>query len=92
MGGTNAAKQPVIGDRDRVAADSLTKKNAKRTGIPVPRFVSPMKATAVTELPKGDEWIYEVKWDGYRALALKHDDDVRLLSLKQKDLTYGKGA
>jgi hypothetical protein len=29
-----------------------------------------MKATAVTQLPEGDEWIYEVKWDGYRALAL----------------------
>ena len=46
-----------------------------------------MKATAVTELPEGDEWIYEIKWDGYRALALKHGDDVRLLSLKEKNLT-----
>jgi bifunctional non-homologous end joining protein LigD len=41
----------------------------------------------VAELPKGDEWIYEVKWDGYRALGLKHGGDVRLLSLKEKDLT-----
>jgi bifunctional non-homologous end joining protein LigD len=46
-----------------------------------------MKATAVTQLPEGDDWLYEVKWDGYRVLALKHDDDVRLLSLKEKDLT-----
>jgi bifunctional non-homologous end joining protein LigD len=52
-----------------------------------PRFVRPMKATAVTELPKEGDWIYEVKWDGYRALALKHGDDVRLLSLKEKNLT-----
>jgi bifunctional non-homologous end joining protein LigD len=52
-----------------------------------PEFIKPMKATAVTELPKGDEWIYEVKWDGYRVLALKHGDDVRLLSLKEKNLT-----
>jgi len=52
-----------------------------------PRFVKPMKATAVSELPEGDEWIYEVKWDGYRALALKHGNDVRLLSLKEKNLT-----
>jgi bifunctional non-homologous end joining protein LigD len=51
-----------------------------------PHFIPPMKATAVTQLPKGDEWIYEVKWDGYRALALKNGDDVRLLSLKEKDL------
>jgi bifunctional non-homologous end joining protein LigD len=46
-----------------------------------------MKATAVTKLPEGDEWIYEIKWDGYRALAVKHVDSVRLLSLKEKSLT-----
>jgi bifunctional non-homologous end joining protein LigD len=31
--------------------------------------------------------LYEVKWDGYRALAAKHGDSVRLLSLKNKNLT-----
>lgn len=51
------------------------------------RFVPPMKATAVDRLPEGEEWIYEVKWDGYRALALKDGDNVRLLSLKEKNLT-----
>jgi bifunctional non-homologous end joining protein LigD len=59
----------------------------KRHPVPAPQFVRPMKATAVTQLPEGDEWIYEVKWDGYRALALKHGDSVRLLSLKDKNLT-----
>ncbi len=52
-----------------------------------PRFVRPMKATAVTELPEAGDWIYEIKWDGYRALGMKHGDDVRLLSLKEKNLT-----
>ena len=52
-----------------------------------PQFIQPMKATAVTDLPEGDDWIYEVKWDGYRALALKDGNDVRLLSLKGKSLT-----
>src|SRR5205823_10355471 len=42
---------------------------------------------AITELPAGDEWIYEVKWDGYRALALKAGDTVKLMSLKEKNLT-----
>jgi bifunctional non-homologous end joining protein LigD len=46
-----------------------------------------MKATAVTELPAEDDWIYEIKWDGYRALGMKQGDDVRLLSLKEKNLT-----
>jgi bifunctional non-homologous end joining protein LigD len=52
-----------------------------------PKFVKPMKATAVTELPEEGDWIYEIKWDGYRALTLKHGDGVRLLSLKEKNLT-----
>ena len=46
-----------------------------------------MKATAVTELPEGKDWIYEVKWDGYRVVASKAGQNVTLLSLKEKDLT-----
>src|SRR3954452_23503381 len=58
-----------------------------RKGKP-PAFVRPMKATAVTKFPEdGEGWIYEIKWDGYRALGLKHEDSVRLLSLKEKNLT-----
>jgi bifunctional non-homologous end joining protein LigD len=61
--------------------------HARGDSSSAPRFVRPMKATAVSELPAGAEWIYEVKWDGYRALGSKHNDDVRLLSLKDKNLT-----
>jgi bifunctional non-homologous end joining protein LigD len=46
-----------------------------------------MLATAATDLPVGPEWSYEVKWDGYRALALKDGATVRLISRNQKDLT-----
>jgi ATP-dependent DNA ligase len=37
-----------------------------------PRFIHPMAARVVDELPEGDGWIYEVKFDGYRALLIKH--------------------
>jgi len=50
-------------------------------------FIEPMAATQVAELPRGPEWSYEVKLDGYRSLALKDGDRVRLLSRKNKDLT-----
>ena len=50
-------------------------------------FVEPMAATPVAELPRGPEWSYEIKFDGYRVLALKDGDRVRLLSRKNKDLT-----
>jgi bifunctional non-homologous end joining protein LigD len=57
-----------------------------RRSVGAPDFVPPMRALLVNKLPVGPEWMYEVKWDGYRALAAKHGDNVRLLSLKNKDL------
>lgn len=51
------------------------------------RFVEPMAAQLVDALPTGDEWLYEAKFDGYRALALKDGAKIRLLSRKGNDLT-----
>jgi bifunctional non-homologous end joining protein LigD len=46
-------------------------------------FIEPMLAQRVPELPPGD-WIYEVKFDGYRALAPKAGSEVQLLSRNRK--------
>ena len=34
--------------------------------LPLPRSYAPMEALLVDELPTGDEWQYEPKWDGTR--------------------------
>jgi bifunctional non-homologous end joining protein LigD len=52
-----------------------------------PQFIPPMAARLVKELPVGAEWLYEVKWDGYRVEAIKSGDNVRLISRNAKDLT-----
>jgi len=52
-----------------------------------PRFIDPMAATLVSALPEGDEWLYEPKFDGYRAIVLKDGAAVRILSRKGNDLT-----
>src|SRR5260370_31640629 len=44
-----------------------------------------MKAKLVPAMPSGD-WIYEIKFDGYRALALRGGSETRILSRNQKDL------
>jgi ATP-dependent DNA ligase len=41
-------------------------------------FIEPMKALTVQALPVG-RWIYEVKFDGYRALGFKNGKETRLV-------------
>lgn len=52
-----------------------------------PPKVSPMLATA-GELPVGDGWVYEVKWDGIRVLAIVGDGGVQLLTRTGNDITH----
>ena len=49
------------------------------------QFISAMKATLREEPPEEGEWSYELKFDGFRALALKNGDSVQLFSLNAKD-------
>jgi bifunctional non-homologous end joining protein LigD len=53
----------------------------------MPREVHPMLATLVEEPFDDPQWIYEVKWDGYRAVAYIRDGKATLVSRNQNDLT-----
>jgi bifunctional non-homologous end joining protein LigD len=50
------------------------------------RFVEPMKAKLVEKPPATGDWIYELKFDGIRLIAVKTDKKVSLLSRNQNEL------
>jgi bifunctional non-homologous end joining protein LigD len=54
---------------------------------PMPLTIHPMLAESVDEPFDGGEWLFEIKWDGYRAVAFIADGKVRLVSRNQNDLT-----
>jgi bifunctional non-homologous end joining protein LigD len=74
---------------DRVGESSATKttKRAKTKRVKpaaLPEFIEPMQAKLVAAPPDG-EWLYEIKFDGFRALALRGGSQARLLSRNEKD-------
>jgi DNA ligase D-like protein (predicted ligase) len=46
-----------------------------------------MECLPVARIPEGEDWIYELKLDGYRAQAIRDSKGVRVLSRNGKDLT-----
>jgi ATP-dependent DNA ligase len=54
--------------------------------LPVTPPVLPMLAKRVGELPEGDGWIFEPKWDGFRALVFRDGDEILLQSRDEKSL------
>ena len=47
-----------------------------------------MLATSIEKPFDGSEWLFEIKWDGYRAVAFIENGKVRLVSRNQNDLTH----
>ncbi len=55
--------------------------------LPIRFPYPPMEAHIAEEIPKGDEWQYEPKWDGFRCLAFRDGEEVELQSKAGRPLT-----
>ncbi|HWY20649.1 MAG TPA: non-homologous end-joining DNA ligase [Candidatus Acidoferrum sp.] len=53
----------------------------------MPTAIHPMLATTVDEPFDSPDWLFEIKWDGYRAVAFIENGKVRLVSRNQNELT-----
>jgi bifunctional non-homologous end joining protein LigD len=63
-------------------------KRARRAAkAELPQFIAPQLATLASQPPKGGDWIYEVKHDGYRVLARFSNKELRLFTRSGKDWT-----
>ncbi|RKR85205.1 bifunctional non-homologous end joining protein LigD [Mucilaginibacter gracilis] len=70
-------------DKTEVVDITALLKKGKKGAIP--KGVKPMLATLVDEPFDDPDWLYEVKWDGYRALAFVNKGEVELVSRNNKD-------
>jgi bifunctional non-homologous end joining protein LigD len=62
--------------RKKLAIDLSNIKGARRAEMP--GAIEPMKASIVDRPPHGDDWLFEIKWDGVRAIAFVENEEVRL--------------
>jgi len=70
-----------VADDEAIDVAALLKKAPKSA---MPKGIKPMLATLVDEPFDDEDWVYEVKWDGYRALAFIDKDETQLLSRNNK--------
>ncbi|RYE09779.1 MAG: DNA ligase D [Hyphomicrobiales bacterium] len=55
--------------------------------VALPEFRAPQLATLAEDIPEGDGWLFEVKYDGYRAIAAVAGPEVRLYTRNANDWT-----
>ncbi|WP_366553468.1 DNA ligase D [Aquibaculum sediminis] len=78
-----AQAAPTAGDR---AVKRRSRPKSSRAAEP-PAFIAPQLATLVDAAPEGEDWMHEIKYDGYRLLAAVSGDKVRLYTRSGRDWT-----
>ena len=73
-----AKAQTKTGGQKREHFDPSTLKGARKASMPA--WFEPMSACLVTKPPGVDDWLFEVKWDGVRALCFVDEGELRIFS------------
>ena len=82
---TNRGSQPEVTEDSPASSTAKGLEGAVKR--PMPSAIHPMLATSVEKPFDDPAWLFEIKWDGYRAIAFLADGKVRLVSRNQNDLT-----
>ena len=78
---------PLTNKQSKKSSESSSLPLPEPVKRPMPTAIYPMLAESVAKPFDGPEWLFEIKWDGYRAIAFITDGKVRLVSRNQNDLT-----
>src|SRR5262249_40587664 len=81
-----AAPEPKI-SRSKKTSSLSTSVVPGAVRASMPTEIWPMLATPVDNAFDDPEWLFEIKWDGYRAVAFVKGGSTRLVSRNQNDLT-----
>ncbi len=52
--------------------------------LPLAPPIKPMLAKLAREIPPGDGWLYEPKWDGFRCIVFRDGDEIQLASRNER--------
>jgi bifunctional non-homologous end joining protein LigD len=74
----NALAQKIKGNIAKAAPIRRSLKGLPTS--PMPNNIKPMQASAIREPFSDSEWLYEIKWDGFRTIAYVHEGKVELRS------------
>ena len=77
----------AAGAKSRPVPQSYPAQLTNARKAPQPAVIKPQLATLVDEPPAGEEWLHEIKLDGYRILARIEDGRITLLSRNGRDWT-----
>ncbi|RUT34456.1 DNA ligase D [Arsenicitalea aurantiaca] len=84
---TKPGKKPRAEKLTRKAKEPSTRVWTGGKAVALPAFRQPQLATLVDDVPEGRDWVFEMKYDGYRALAAIAGPEVRLFTRNGKDWT-----
>ncbi|MBX7540287.1 DNA ligase D [Qipengyuania sphaerica] len=84
---TGRSMAEIAAGKDARRPRSGATKPRARKAAPLPKYRKPQLATLVDEVPAGNRWMHEIKFDGYRALIAVQGKDVRIYTRNGKDWT-----
>jgi len=81
------AKGKAFARKMQAAKTHNARVGGKSRAAPLPRFVKPQLATLVDDVPTGNAWLHEIKYDGYRLLVAARSSEVKIHTRNGLDWT-----